>query len=240
MKHKFSDSIGGDKSNYRKPKPVVKEAFDEKAAFDSLRKEYAKIERVDPSGPSYKKMVKLLDSMDQNQLKKLEAANIKWLSSLARNRIKRPLKEEPSYYDYMRKMEPRRPRVKLTKKDLDDDKRYINFTKILTAFAETLDGKPFTPQQLEILNSEFVDIYKNVDIRRGSQKVKALWKVLDKLSTEQLEQLTTIKHSIGPSYDPTPHPTSLAHMAGMAVSRRKDGEPDPTVKKSLLSRIFTK
>lgn len=59
------------------------------AHLDQLRKQFASVERIDPSGPSYDKMLKLLDGMSQQQLKQVAGAGIKFLSKLALNRVKR-------------------------------------------------------------------------------------------------------------------------------------------------------
>lgn len=64
------------------------------AAFSSsmieqLRSEYSKIDKVDPEGESFKKLRALLDRLDQEQLKQLAGAGIKFVSNLARNRVQR-------------------------------------------------------------------------------------------------------------------------------------------------------
>lgn len=63
------------------------------AHLDQLRKQFAKIERVDPSSPTYDKMIKLLGGMTQHQLKQVAGANIKFLSKLALNRVKESVAE---------------------------------------------------------------------------------------------------------------------------------------------------
>lgn len=55
--------------------------------LDQLRAEYAKINTIDPSEPTYGKIVALLDKLTQPQLKQLASAGIKFVSSLARNRV---------------------------------------------------------------------------------------------------------------------------------------------------------
>lgn len=55
--------------------------------FEQLRADYAKIERIDPSSPNYKRLIQLLDSADTPMLQKLADAQIKWVSMLARNRV---------------------------------------------------------------------------------------------------------------------------------------------------------
>lgn len=56
--------------------------------INELRKRYAGIASVDPCGKAYPELVRLLDMLSQADLQGLVDADIKWVSSLARNRIK--------------------------------------------------------------------------------------------------------------------------------------------------------
>lgn len=58
------------------------------AMLEALRAEYAKIDRIDPSLPAYGKLTALLDRADRNMLVQLSAAGIKFVSSLAANRLR--------------------------------------------------------------------------------------------------------------------------------------------------------
>ena len=57
--------------------------------IDQLRTAYGSIETIDPTGDGYKKLTALLDRVPQAWLKDLVAADIKFVSSLARNRVAR-------------------------------------------------------------------------------------------------------------------------------------------------------
>lgn len=59
-----------------------------KEQLDTLRKEYSKIKRIDPTSKAYQIMISLLDSLNAKQLKQILDANIPWLSTLARNRLR--------------------------------------------------------------------------------------------------------------------------------------------------------
>lgn len=61
--------------------------------LNQLRSGYSGINRVDPCLPAYRKLVALLDRATVPQLKQLAAAEIKFVSSLARNRL--PIEEIP-------------------------------------------------------------------------------------------------------------------------------------------------
>lgn len=66
------------------------EQIDEKftpAQINLLRKEYEKIEKVDPTGPTYKKVKKWIASQDKETLKVIAGAKIKWLSRWASSEL---------------------------------------------------------------------------------------------------------------------------------------------------------
>jgi len=54
---------------------------------EHLRVAYGAVDRVDPTSAAYTGLCKLLDTLSQDDLKTLRDANIKWISSLARNRV---------------------------------------------------------------------------------------------------------------------------------------------------------
>jgi len=64
------------------------ELFSE-AQIDKLRHEYANILAIDPEQPTYTNLTNKLDTMPQALLQQLAGASIKWVSMLARNRIKK-------------------------------------------------------------------------------------------------------------------------------------------------------
>jgi hypothetical protein len=55
----------------------------------ALKKEYSKINGIDPSSDNYKKLIAMLDKLDLASLKSLAGADIKFVSSLAKNRVMR-------------------------------------------------------------------------------------------------------------------------------------------------------
>ena len=59
------------------------------AMLSKMKNEYAKIRTIDPSGAGYDKMIELLNSLDKTQLKQIADGQIKFLSSLATNRLNR-------------------------------------------------------------------------------------------------------------------------------------------------------
>ncbi len=58
-----------------------------KKVIDDLRKEWGKVDRIDPSSDAYKRLIKVLNILNLAELKKLADANIKFVSSLALNRV---------------------------------------------------------------------------------------------------------------------------------------------------------
>lgn len=79
-------------SNLRKEEDELEESISEEKLSQSqisiLRQEYSKISKVDPSGEGYKKLTALLDKLDKQSLQDLVDAKIKFVSSLALNRIR--------------------------------------------------------------------------------------------------------------------------------------------------------
>lgn len=61
--------------------------------IDKLKAEYGTLQKIDPTSPSYKKLITLLDNLPQDHLKQLASADIKFISPLAKNRIKKSVAE---------------------------------------------------------------------------------------------------------------------------------------------------
>jgi len=57
-----------------------------------LRTAFGKLDRIDPCGEAYPKLIALLDSLDQASLYQLGQAKIKFVSVLARNRVRNGVK----------------------------------------------------------------------------------------------------------------------------------------------------
>jgi hypothetical protein len=53
----------------------------------TLRTAFAKITKMDPSGPAYRRLTAILDRADNDALKAVHAAKIPFASSLALNRM---------------------------------------------------------------------------------------------------------------------------------------------------------
>jgi len=59
-----------------------------KDQIEIMRTAYGTLSRMDPSSPTYKKFIKFLEKLPKNQLKQLAGANIKFVSMLAKNRLR--------------------------------------------------------------------------------------------------------------------------------------------------------
>jgi hypothetical protein len=63
--------------------------------LDTLRKQYSTINAIDPASDGYKKLIKMLDGLSDQNLKSLAGSKIKFVSGLAQNRVRsRGIKEE--------------------------------------------------------------------------------------------------------------------------------------------------
>lgn len=72
-----------------------------KAQLEVLRKEASKINRIDPAGPTYKKMKAMVSSMNKDQLRGLALMKIKWFSMLAANELQMKHGERLKFDQYM-------------------------------------------------------------------------------------------------------------------------------------------
>jgi hypothetical protein len=59
-----------------------------KDQIEIMRKAYGTLKTMNPSSPTYKKFIKFLGKLPKDQLKQLAAANIKFVSMLAKNRLR--------------------------------------------------------------------------------------------------------------------------------------------------------
>jgi hypothetical protein len=75
-------------------KEDIEESFSP-SQIAALKAEYSKINGIDPSSDTYKKLIAMLDRLDLKSLKSLAGAEIKFVSKLAQNRVARKsMKEE--------------------------------------------------------------------------------------------------------------------------------------------------
>ena len=70
-----------------------------KDQIEIMRKAYGTLKTMNPSSPTYKKFIKFLGKLPKDQLKQLAAANIKFVSMLAKNRLRGESIKERSSYD---------------------------------------------------------------------------------------------------------------------------------------------
>jgi len=77
---------------------TVEESFSP-SQIAALKAEYSKINTVDPSSDTYKKLIAMLDRLDLKSLKSLAGAEIKFVSKLAQNRVARKNMKEETQLD---------------------------------------------------------------------------------------------------------------------------------------------
>jgi hypothetical protein len=61
--------------------------------IDAMRERFGKLDKIDPENPKYQRVIEMLDKMPQEALQQLTDSKIKFISSLARNRLKKSLTE---------------------------------------------------------------------------------------------------------------------------------------------------
>lgn len=86
----MQQKIGDNMKNF---KDFLSEQNFSNQQIDSLKREFNTLKKIDPISNSYKNLIKLLDSLPQEMLKQLANANIKFVSPLAKNRIKGSVNE---------------------------------------------------------------------------------------------------------------------------------------------------
>jgi hypothetical protein len=77
---------GWDLANIAAP---IDESVLEEATVEQLKAAYSNINSIDPDSASYKKLVTLLDKLDNTTLQNIVDAKVKFVSSLALNRLNR-------------------------------------------------------------------------------------------------------------------------------------------------------
>ena len=108
---KVGDTFGFGPSPADKLSIRKEEELDESmssAQVTKLRQEYDKIKTIDPSSDNYKKLTAMLDKLDLKTLQQLAGAKIKFVSSLAQNRVVRKMNEEKSSEDVEESVNPQK------------------------------------------------------------------------------------------------------------------------------------
>ena len=77
----------------------INEAKFSKDQIEIMKMAYGTLSGMNQSSPTYKKFIKFLDRLPKDQLKQLAAANIKFVSMLAKNRLRGESIKERSSYD---------------------------------------------------------------------------------------------------------------------------------------------
>ena len=125
----------------------------------ALKAEYSKINRIDPSSDTYKKLIAMLDKLDLKSLQSLAGAEIKFVSMLAKNRVmsKSMKKEEVEQIEEDEEMTQKKKEQVVTVKHKDSGK------------------------ELRIVKTAVADYQK-----RGYHPVKEEVESIDELSTNKL------------------------------------------------------
>jgi hypothetical protein len=125
----------------------------------ALKAEYSKINRIDPSSDTYKKLIAMLDKLDLKSLQSLAGAEIKFVSMLAKNRVmsKSMKKEEVEQIEEDEEMTQKKKEQVVTVKHKDSGK------------------------ELRIVKTAVADYQK-----RGYHPVKEEVDSIDELSTNKL------------------------------------------------------
>jgi len=85
--NKEREALAAQKKSLQKEETMTESFSSSQIAV--LKAEYSKINTIDPSSDTYKKLIAMLDKLDLKSLKALADANVKFVSKLAQNRVMR-------------------------------------------------------------------------------------------------------------------------------------------------------
>ena len=138
--------------------------------IERLRSGYANINTIDPSKPTYGNLIILLNRLDKDQLKQLADANIKFVSKLARNRVRDKIVECPNCKNQLTCTDEDNGKAKYEcgvcgKKYVSKDKR----TKYSNIDKETKECFNFN---MDNQRSKTKDDYKRMTVKELQDKAK--------------------------------------------------------------------
>jgi len=85
-----------------------------------LKKNYSTIDRIDPTGPAYKKAKGMISGLDKDMMMDLAKAKVKWLSQMAADELRKKHNIKLKAKDYMESMEEA---VSVSRKDFETLKK---------------------------------------------------------------------------------------------------------------------
>ena len=143
-----------------------------KSQIHLLRKGYENIGKVDPSKPTYAKLIKELDKLSIDKLKQLSNANIKFVSMLAKNRVNRikneSINESSKEYDIADQIYFRA------------GGNEIKFYDAIEAYHERLGHPKYMLWLSAALKSQGIDMYRNPKTRNPQEAEEYLYNLVHK------------------------------------------------------------
>ena len=106
----------------------MKEAKFSKDQIEIMRTAYGTLKGMNPSSPSYKKFIKFLSKLPKDQLKQLANAKIKFVSMLAKNRLRGESVNEKEARPMSYRLRKAQDEIEymITQGPLDDEDVYSN------------------------------------------------------------------------------------------------------------------
>jgi len=158
--------------------------------LQTLRDNYARIERINPDSANYKQLTAKLSQYPQEVLKQLAGANIKFVSSLARNRLRSAVKTEdasPSrnHMDVMDQM----------KQEINQNKMIANEADYKRAVRQMLIRRPVVPAaQVEQFTRRFMQQYPysqyRIQAKTGDMRTAGMQEARKLLQTQSGGKMT--------------------------------------------------
>ncbi len=205
-------------------KEEIEESFSA-SQIAALKAEYSKINTVDPSSDTYKKLIAMLDRLDLKSLQSLAGAEIKFVSKLAQNRVMRKsMKKEDVQLDeqhsVLYKMKKSDPKIAVAYyKSKDDADKFLASVKekggngVIRVGKIGLDLTPTNKKINELSTNKLADYKKKAgenasaadkagDIKTGNKRfsgiMKATRKQFDNDSKKKVTEMDNTDPHSGP------------------------------------------
>ena len=160
----------------------------------ALKAEYSKINRIDPSSDTYKKLIAMLDKLDLKSLQSLAGAEIKFVSMLAKNRVmsKSMKKEEVEQIEEDEEMTQKKKEQVVTVKHKDSGKE-LRIVKTAVADYQKRGYHPvkeeLSPKQKEIDKNKNgkIDGFDLAHLRKKTEELSPAQKAIDKNKNNKID-----------------------------------------------------
>jgi len=149
-----------------------------------LKKEYGSIDKIDVTGPAYKKMKKYIKSIDKEDLMHLAKAKIKWISQFAANELRSTHDVKMKAKEYMESVEEETTMIKELMniyEEIVNEKEKEECPKCEGEGCDHCDNKGYhTKEALDPVGKADADIDNDGDVDKSDKYLKNRRKAISK------------------------------------------------------------